>query len=175
MYWTPRSEWHNKPSGGWRLRNACSWAWIVGSAPWESRISRRSGRPADCSSDGSRTTATLRLDPVTRIGSGCPHVELRKFTHHSKTELVQRLIVTVEQTQISWPMAWEVMKRFEYAISSNGSITYNAPSGYHDDCVIALALANSHRQEYAFTGSMIPISRALPASCLERVRTRGLP
>lgn len=52
------------------------------------------------------------------------------------------------------------MKRFEYAISANGTITYNAPSGYHDDCVIALALANRYRQEYVFTGSMIPLARA---------------
>jgi hypothetical protein len=35
-------------------------------------------------------------------------------------------------------------------ITPSGSIAYNAPSGYHEDCVIALALANSKR--YAFEG-----------------------
>jgi hypothetical protein len=89
-----------------------------------------------------------------------------KFTNHSKTELIQRLIVAVEQTQISWPAAWEVltneMKRFEYAISSTGTIAYNAPSGFHDDCVIALALANRLRPEYTFTGSMLPFVRQCP-------------
>ena len=35
------------------------------------------------------------------------------------------------------------MKRYEYSISPSGAITYSAPEGYHDDCVIALALAVS--------------------------------
>ncbi len=34
----------------------------------------------------------------------------------------------------------------------NGAITYNAPGGYHDDCVIALALANSGRFEHKWVG-----------------------
>ena len=102
-----------------------------------------------------------------------PNITPFKFTNHSKTELIQRLIVAVEQAQISWPAAWDVltneMKRFEYAISSNGAITYNAPSGYHDDCVISLALANSQRVTYHYSGSMSllshgPNSRALNSS-----------
>jgi hypothetical protein len=44
------------------------------------------------------------------------------------------------------------MKRYEYKITGNGAITYNAPSGYHDDCVIALALANSERFQFKWTG-----------------------
>ena len=40
---------------------------------------------------------------------------------------------------------WEVptaeMKRYEYQIGPTGQISYAAPSGYHDDCVMALALA----------------------------------
>ncbi len=39
---------------------------------------------------------------------------------------------------------WEVltaeMKRYEYEIGPTGQISYAAPSGYHDDCVMALAL-----------------------------------
>jgi len=33
------------------------------------------------------------------------------------------------------------MNRYEYAIGASGTITYSAPSGFHDDCVMALALA----------------------------------
>ncbi|MFH0879856.1 MAG: terminase family protein [Lentisphaerota bacterium] len=66
-----------------------------------------------------------------------PNIEPFKFTNHSKTELVQRLIVAVEQAKVSWPSTWDVltneMKRFEYAISPNGASTYNAPAGFHDD------------------------------------------
>ena len=40
---------------------------------------------------------------------------------------------------------WEVltaeMRRYEYDIGPTGQISYAAPSGYHDDCVMALALA----------------------------------
>jgi hypothetical protein len=39
---------------------------------------------------------------------------------------------------------WEVltaeMKRYEYEIGPTGQVSYAAPSGYHDDCVMALAL-----------------------------------
>ena len=37
---------------------------------------------------------------------------------------------------------WEVltaeMRRYEYDIGPTGQISYAAPSGYHDDCVMAL-------------------------------------
>jgi len=88
------------------------------------------------------------------------------------TELIQRLIVAVEQRQVCWPGEkvstaeaqrsprgdWEVltleMKRYEYAIGPGGGLTYSAPSGFHDDCVIALALANHGRWQAATCGHM---------------------
>ncbi len=98
-----------------------------------------------------------------------PRIEAVKFTNQAKTELIQRLIVATEQRQISWPAAWNLLtnelKRYEYAVTSNGTITYNAPSGVHDGCVIALALANkarhaiSHNQDIA----IFSCDRAEPA------------
>ena len=89
-------------------------------------------------------------------------IEAFKLTSGSKTELIQRLIVAVEQRQVSWPASWLVMtaemKRYEYAISPTGGITYNAPSGYHDDCVISLALANHRRWESGNCGRMLPVA-----------------
>jgi hypothetical protein len=74
-----------------------------------------------------------------------PNVEGFKITAQSKRELVQGLMVAVERGLVRWPAAWEVltgeMKRYEYTITPNGGIGYSAPSGYHDDCVMALALA----------------------------------
>ena len=32
------------------------------------------------------------------------------------------------------------MRRYEYEIGPTGQVSYAAPSGYHDDCVMALAL-----------------------------------
>ena len=70
--------------------------------------------------------------------------------------MIQRLIVAIEQRQVAWPAAWSTLtdelKRYEYALTPNGAITYNAPGGYHDDCVIALALANSERFQFKWTG-----------------------
>ena len=50
-----------------------------------------------------------------------------------------------------------VLKRYEYAISPTGVITYNAPAGYHDDCVMALALANWRRWEAENVGRMMAL------------------
>ena len=69
-----------------------------------------------------------------------------KLTNESKRVLIQNLMLCVEQTRIRWPESegWQVvtdeMKRYEYEYSSTGVLRYNAPSGYHDDCVIALGL-----------------------------------
>ena len=104
-------------------------------------------------------------------------IEGFKFTSASKTALVQRLIVAVEQRRVSWPSFaptahapgvtqgvcsdWQVltneMKRYEYEISPSGGISYNAPSGYHDDCVMALALANHRRWETESCGNMLRV------------------
>ena len=98
-------------------------------------------------------------------------IEGFKLTSASKTALIQRLIVGIEQRRVSWPTAigqstvigepWGILtselKRYEYEISPSGGITYNAPSGYHDDCVMALALANHGRWEAESSGKMIAL------------------
>ena len=99
-------------------------------------------------------------------------IEAFKFTPLSKTELVQRLIVAVEQRKVSWPGTasgqssvnseqWGVltaeMRRYEYAIGPSGGITYSAPAGYHDDCVMALAHANHRRWETEGCGRMLRV------------------
>jgi len=74
-----------------------------------------------------------------------PQVEGFKITAQSKRELVQGLMVAVEQRRVSWPAGWAVltaeMKRYEYQVGPTGQVSYDAPSGYHDDCVMALSLA----------------------------------
>jgi len=74
-----------------------------------------------------------------------------KLTNQSKQTLIQDLILSIEQRKISFPANWTVMgdelKRYEYEYTASRNITYNAPSGYHDDAVIALALANRGRSQ----------------------------
>jgi hypothetical protein len=105
-------------------------------------------------------------------------IEGFKLTSGSKTALIQRLIVAIEQRRVSWPSVaptaqapgamegvcsdWQVltneMKRYEYEILPSGTITYSAPAGYHDDCVMALALANHRRWETESVGRMLPVA-----------------
>jgi hypothetical protein len=63
---------------------------------------------------------------------------------------------------------------YKYAISPTGVITYNAPAGYHDDCVIALALANWRRWESENVGRMLPVGGSGPRGVVTRRRGRVL-
>ena len=55
----------------------------------------------------------------------------------------------IENGEITYPeIPWLIneLKIFGYE-NKNGKIVYEAPQGYHDDCVIALALACWHLKE----------------------------
>jgi len=72
------------------------------------------------------------------------NVEGYKFTNESKKQLVEGLSIAIEQNQISYPdipVLTNELRIFGFEISATGAIKYNAPPGYHDDCVISLALA----------------------------------
>jgi hypothetical protein len=72
-----------------------------------------------------------------------------KFTNESKKRLIESLMLAIEQQQIKLldeSVQTNELKMFEYTYSPSGLISYNAPTGQHDDCVISLALANWARQ-----------------------------
>src|SRR5690606_2173367 len=77
-------------------------------------------------------------------------VEPFNFTSKSKVNLIDNLIIATEQGEISFPNIPELINElelFEYDLTSL-SVKYSAPAGFHDDLVIALALAYqmaSHR------------------------------
>jgi len=56
-----------------------------------------------------------------------------------------------------WDILTAEMRRYEYQISPSGGLTYSAPAGYHDDCVMALALANHRRWETESCGRMLAV------------------
>jgi hypothetical protein len=103
------------------------------------------------------------------------NIEPFKFSSTSKVELVQRLIVAVEQQRVSWPAEWQAltneMQRYEYEISARGRLSYNAPSGFHDDCVMALALANHRRWETESAGPMLPLASKKRSPFAKRPRS----
>lgn len=96
-----------------------------------------------------------------------PDIEPFKLTAGNKTLLIQRLMGAIEQRQVSWPATgnrqgdWEVLtaelKRFEYDFAPLGGLRYSAPAGYHDDCVMALALAVYRKWETGRAGNMLLI------------------
>jgi phage FluMu gp28-like protein len=68
-----------------------------------------------------------------------------KFTAESKKKLIELLMLSFEQRKIlilDEPTQRNELDIFEYTIGQSGMVHYAAPEGYHDDCVIALALAN---------------------------------
>jgi len=68
-----------------------------------------------------------------------------KFTNPSKNLIVQNLSIAIENHEIQfygWVELLNELGIFEYEISATGTIRYNAPDGFHDDCVISLALLN---------------------------------
>ena len=108
-----------------------------------------------------------------------------KFTSQKKVELVQRLVVAIEQRQVSWlglrslgeagpkhqAFLTDELRRYEYTIGPTGGITYSAPAGFHDDCVMGLALAATGRHSHIATADMA-VLRALsgPRTHARRVR-----
>mgnify|MGYP000722087285 CR=1 FL=1 len=74
-------------------------------------------------------------------------VDSYKFTAQSKTDLINHLSLLLEQKKLvlprpeAWPEGIDELESFEYSVTETGHTRTGAPSGYHDDCVIALALA----------------------------------
>lgn len=72
-------------------------------------------------------------------------VEGYKFTNASKKQLIECLMISVEQEKIKLldeRVQTNEIKIFGYELTPSGVMKYCAPEGKHDDCVIALALAN---------------------------------
>jgi hypothetical protein len=69
------------------------------------------------------------------------------FTARSKSDLINNLSLLIERQEIVlprpelWPVGIDELESFEYAITDAGNVKTGAPSGTHDDCVVALALA----------------------------------
>lgn len=71
-------------------------------------------------------------------------VEGYKFTNASKADLIENLSLAIDNKTISYPdvpVLLSELSLFGYKKSQAGVTSYNAPEGYHDDAVIALALA----------------------------------
>jgi hypothetical protein len=83
-------------------------------------------------------------DPVvdTLQRGGYHNFEGFKFNSSSKQMLMEGLSVAIQQREITFPngIIRSELENFEYEYTRSG-VRYSAPSGLHDDCVCALALA----------------------------------
>lgn len=79
---------------------------------------------------------------VEDIRAECRKAEGYQFTTKSKQELMGRLAVAIQSGEIRVPdgPVRSELEMFEYEVRGT-NVLYAAPSGYHDDCVCALALA----------------------------------
>jgi len=84
-------------------------------------------------------------DPIyDRLRSLGAPVKGYKFTQESKRKLVENLSLAISQGDIRYPDIPELVNELGiYAAKQlpGGGVSYGAPGGYHDDCVVSLALA----------------------------------
>jgi hypothetical protein len=85
-------------------------------------------------------------------------VEPYQFTSTSKKQLIDRLIVSIENKKIilpNWDALIHEFDAYEYEITSAGNVRTNAPSGFHDDIVISVALWNWQVNNGVSSGEII--------------------
>lgn len=71
-----------------------------------------------------------------------------KFSGGSKPQLMKELIVDVQAGRLKYnDTTAEEMMAFEYFLTSTGHPKYQAKSGYHDDCIMSLAMANRYMKQ----------------------------
>jgi len=81
------------------------------------------------------------------------HIMGLKFTQVSKQQLMIGLQTAIQSRKIGFPEGHIVkeLEIFEYQYSATG-VKYSAPSGFHDDCVMALALAYQNLSQNTGSG-----------------------
>lgn len=94
-----------------------------------------------------RIDATGLGDPIADdlIRMGVP-VEPVQLTNLSKKELIEKTSLFIQTHQVHMIYIEDTLTEFDnfgYELSQNGNVRYNAPDGFHDDIVIAHALAIS--------------------------------
>ena len=81
------------------------------------------------------------------------------FSSSSKQKLMEGLVVAIQSKQVKFPEGAisAELENFEYVYTRTG-VRYSAPDGYHDDCVMALALAvEKHRSVSRTSLAVAPV------------------
>ena len=110
------------------------------------------------------------------LAAGC-RVKPYPLTQRSKNDLINALAQAIEKRAIRlpraelWPEGIDELEAFEYSVTDAGSVKTGAPYGYHDDCVIALALgwwlARPQWREFEFVGTLDELRQCFPGAQIE--------
>jgi len=82
-------------------------------------------------------------------------------TNDNKAQGIRNLIYKIQNGELElpseelFPHLKQELEAYSYKVNPNGLITFNAPSGYHDDCIISLMLANEAREKIALRKSSL--------------------
>jgi hypothetical protein len=94
-------------------------------------------------------------DPIIEeISLSIPNIQGFKFTSQSKQQLMEGIVSAIHQGLIGYPKGTitDELEVFEYKFTSTG-VRYSARDGFHDDCVMALALAYKSFKENKSIGT----------------------
>lgn len=84
--------------------------------------------------------------PLDSMSAVYPHTEGYQISNNAaKVALIQKLQFAMERGDIKYPknkVLINELQTYGYTMSSTGKFIFGAPTGYHDDCVISLALTN---------------------------------
>lgn len=78
----------------------------------------------------------------------------------TKQDIMLGLAVAIQKKEITFPdgVIVQELEAFEYQVKDGGRVLYAAPSGVHDDCVDALAMAVSlWQRRNKYSGDAVPI------------------
>ena len=82
-------------------------------------------------------------------------------TNDNKAQGIRNLIYKIQSGELElpseelFPHLKQELEAYSYKVNANGLITFNAPSGTHDDCVMSLMLANEAREKIALRKSSL--------------------
>ncbi|MBN1572668.1 MAG: terminase family protein [Deltaproteobacteria bacterium] len=116
--------------------NKCSWSMIKGRVVAALKRYNNAVVWVDSTGVGDPFLENLRRSGIDARGYA--------FTRLSKGPLIENLILGIEEGRIMIPhieVLVDELMMFEKKITETGYVTYSAPSGHHDDCVVSLALA----------------------------------
>jgi len=95
-------------------------------------------------------------------------------TNESKTIGIRALIYAIQEqslelpSQTLFPHLYAELNAYTYKLNATGTVSFSAPNGLHDDCIMSLMLANEARTKLAFNKSKIYIGGNKQTNNIER-------